>query len=176
MVTFVNQFLAILVIGSQILSITLILVSLISKDAKNDIVKFLKPNALKLALLVVLTAVLGSLFYSEVAGYEPCKLCWYQRIFMYPQLVLLSIALFKKDKNIVDYILGLSVFGFFIAAYHYLMQIGWLPALSCASIGYSASCAKEFVMQFGFVTIPLMSATALFIIIALMTSVKMKVK
>ncbi len=176
MVASVNQLFGILVIGSQILVLAVFISSLLSKNIRLDIFKFLSSHALKLAFFVSLTATLGSLFYSDVAGFDPCKLCWYQRIFMYPQTVLLGLAQLKKDKNIIDYSLALSIFGFLIASYHYLMQIGWVPALNCAAIGYSASCSKEFVLQFGYITIPMMAMTAFSLIILLLGSTKLKNK
>ncbi len=174
MVTLVTEILGILVAGSQVLTLAILIPSLISKDIRLDILNFLRPKALTLAFIVALTATLGSLFFSDVAGYEPCKLCWYQRIFMYPQILLLGFATFKKDKNIINYSLILAIPGMLIALYHYLMQLGFAPALSCAAIGYSASCSKEFVLQFGYITIPLMSLTAFLLIILLLLTTKLK--
>ena len=107
----------------------------------------------------------GSLIYSDVIGYEPCKLCWFQRIFMYPQVFLLALALWKKDKNIIDYTALLSIFGAIIAGYHYLLQLGIAPDLSCGAVGYSVSCAQRFVMNFGYITLPLMAFTAFLMIL-----------
>lgn len=174
MIDFVNQSLAILTLGSQILALTVILSALISKTVRKDALKFFKKYAFNLALIVAVASMLGSLFYSDIAHYNPCKLCWYQRIFMYPLVLLFSLALYKKDKNIVDYGLAMAIIGFLIALYHYLMQLGLVPALSCAAVGYSASCAKEFVMQFGYITIPMMALTAFGLIILLLGITKLK--
>jgi len=173
-VSTINQFLGILTLASLTLMATIIICSLISKDAKRDILNFLSKRAIKLAFLIALASMVGSLFYSDIAGYSPCKLCWYQRIFMYPQVILLGLALYKKEKHIIGYSLALSLVGFIIAGYHYLMQIGWVPALNCAALGYSVSCAKEFVMQFGFITIPMMSLTAFSLMILLLITAKLK--
>lgn len=126
--------------------------------------KYFSQNALLFSFIVALAATLGSLFYSEIAGYEPCKLCWLQRIFMYPQVVLLGIAFFKKDGGIIKYSFSLSVIGALLAGYHYLMQLG-IVSSSCPVVGYSVSCSKIFIMQFGYVTIPLMSLTAFSLVI-----------
>lgn len=112
------------------------------------------------SFIVATTATLGSLFYSEIAGFEPCKLCWFQRIFMYPQSILLGMAVWKKDKNIVNYGIVLSGLGALIALYHYLLQLGLVPSIACSAIGYSISCSQRFVMNFGYITIPMMSLTA----------------
>lgn len=87
---------------------------------------------------------------------------------MYPQVLLLGIALFKKDKGISDYIISLSVIGALIALYHYLLQIDVAPEVSCDIVGYSVSCVQRFVMQFGYITIPMMSFTAFLLITMLM--------
>ncbi len=110
-------------------------------------------------------ATVGSLFYSEYAGYNPCKLCWFQRIFMYPQPLLFLIASFLNDKKVFNYSLVLSTFGLVIAFYHYLLQFGLVKSNDCAAVGYSVSCVKQFVAEFGFVTIPLMAASAFLLLI-----------
>ena len=131
----------------------------------------LAQKALWFAFLVALIATSGSLFYSEVAGFEPCKLCWFQRIFMYPQVLLLGMAIWKKDRHIADYGILLAVLGALVAGYHYLLQLGIAPNLPCSAVGYSVSCSQVFVMNFGYITIPLMSFTAfLLIVIALWKS------
>lgn len=116
-------------------------------------------------LLVSFLATFGSLFYSEYAGYQPCKLCWYQRILMYPQLLLFLTAYIISDRKVFYYSLVLSIIGFFIAFYHYLLQFGMVKTSSCSLIGYSISCVKQFVAEFGFVTIPLMAASAFLLLI-----------
>lgn len=116
-------------------------------------------------LLVSFLATTGSLFYSEYALYNPCKLCWLQRIFMYPQFFLFLIAYFLNDKKVFNYSLFLSIIGFLIAFYHYLLQFGIVKNSSCPIVGYSVSCVKQFVAEFGFVTIPLMAISAFLLLI-----------
>ncbi len=137
------------------------------KKAVAKFLSFFAKNYLKLALTVALTATLGSLFFSEIAGFTPCKLCWFERIFMYPQVVLLGIAMWKKDTKIWIYSLSLSIIGAFISFYHYLLQIGVLPEGSCDAVGRSVSCSKVFTMTFGYITIPLMAGTAFVLLICL---------
>ena len=115
--------------------------------------------ALPAAFIVALIATAGSLFYSEIAGYTPCELCWFQRILMYPQVILLGVALAVKDQKIMRYILWLSGIGAFIALYHYLIQLGFLPG-ACDVSGYSVSCSHRFVLEYGYITIPMMALTA----------------
>ncbi|BCG59414.1 disulfide oxidoreductase [Paenibacillus sp. URB8-2] len=127
---------------------------------------FLSRYGLYLAWFVSLVATAGSLYLSEVLKYEPCKLCWFQRIFMYPQVLLLGIATYRNDKRIVPYVLPLSVIGGSISLYHYAEQK--IPALGKVlpcTIG--VPCTKDYLNFFGFITIPLLALTA-FILIALM--------
>lgn len=161
-----NQTLAILTIIGQ--ATAAVLIALFFIPNRMNITTWVGKNAILLSFIVVLTATLGSLFYSEIAGYGPCKLCWFQRILMYPQVVLLGMTLFKRDKSIADYIIALSVIGALIAGYHYLLQIGIFPEAACDVVGYSVSCAKLFVMQFGYITIPMMSFTAFLLVVLFM--------
>jgi disulfide bond formation protein DsbB len=133
----------------------------------DGIVHFLQDNYLVLGFIVSLTAMLGSLFYSDLMGYDPCRLCWYQRIFMYPQAFFFFISMKVKNKAIVVNSLVLSVIGAFIAGYHYMMQIGVVPEGGCDVIGYSASCSDYFSVSYGFITIPMMAFIAFVILIIL---------
>lgn len=136
---------------------------------KKSIEKFIKSNGLVTGFGVALVATLGSLFYSEVMGYNPCLLCWYQRIAMYPLVLLLGLAAYKKDNGMADYGFWLSVVGGVIALYHYLLQMGLLPSLICLTSG---GCVTRFVFQYGYVTIPMMALTAFVIIAVLMNWVR----
>ena len=162
--SFVNQALSILTVLGQVAVIALVILLFLRKH-ESGLVRFVARHALALAFLVALIATAGSLTYSDVIGYAPCKLCWFQRIFMYPQVILLGIALWKKDRAVINYALGLSIPGAFIAGYHYLLQLGVAPTLSCGAVGYSVSCAQRFVLNFGYITIPLMAFTAFALII-----------
>ncbi|GGJ92147.1 putative disulfide formation protein C [Lentibacillus kapialis] len=110
-----------------------------------------------------LIATLGSLFFSEILGYVPCELCWIQRIFMYPLVVIYGAALFKKDSSIALPGIIHSGIGMFVSLYHYLVQK--LPALqeaggSCGAV----PCNTEYVNYLGFVTIPFLAGIAFIII------------
>lgn len=165
LILIVNQTLALLTVAGQIVVVVLI-VSLATK--RSEMLNFFAKYALVFSLSVALIATLGSLFYSEIAGYEPCKLCWWQRILMYPQTILLGIAWLKKDYGLVLYNIVLSSLGALIAGYHYLLQIGIASSIGCSAVGYSIDCAPRFVMQFGYITISLMALTAFLLIISFM--------
>lgn len=169
LISTVNQILALLTIAGQII-LAVLVVSLAIK--RSEILNFFAKHALAFSLVVALVATLGSLFYSEIAGYEPCKLCWLQRILMYPQVILLGMAWLKKDQGIVLYNIVLSALGALIAGYHYLLQVGIAPSIGCPAVGYSIDCVQRFVMQFGYITISLMALTAFLLIISFMIILK----
>jgi disulfide bond formation protein DsbB len=123
-----------------------------------------------LAFGMALMAMLGSLYYSQIAGFVPCTLCWYQRILMYPLVLITLIGIIKHDESLPDYVLPLSVIGIGVAAYHYLIQLGVFAHPAVCTVG--TPCNLRWVNYFGFVTIPLMSLTAFVIITAVMALCK----
>ncbi len=127
-----------------------------------------RANALPLAALVALTATLGSLYYSEIAGFEPCRLCWYQRIAMYPLPVILGIAAWRRDAAVRWYALPLAAGGSLIAGYHWLLQR--IPALDAGACSAGVPCTAAWVERFGFVTIPYMALSA-FALVAVLLAV-----
>ena len=164
-----SQIFSVLTIIAEVAAVVLFFSLLFSNKITKKIIKIFGQNATLLAFVVALAATLGSLFYSEIAGYTPCKLCWYQRILMYPQVLLLGLAYLKKDRHITDYSMVLSFLGAGIALYHYLIQRGTIgEILPCSAVGYSVSCAEKFVMTFGYITIPMMSLSAFLLIFFLM--------
>jgi disulfide bond formation protein DsbB len=136
------------------------------------IVTLVGSHGLWLMLIVVLTATLGSLYLSEVLTWNPCKYCWIQRIFMYPMVILLSIALVNRDRTVIRYILPLALLGALFAAYHYYIQMYDIvaaptnPATPCDLSG--ESCVKTPFLYFGYITIPMMALTAF--VFAIVTS------
>lgn len=124
------------------------------------VVSWFGNRAIALAFFAALAATLGSLFYSDIRHYTPCLLCWYQRIFMYPQVILLGIAWRKGDHGVWRYSVPLSVIGGLLALLHYYEQVTLNPLAPCSTIGYSASCTESFVLRYGYITIPLMALTA----------------
>ena len=117
--------------------------------------------------IVSLSAILGSLYFSEIAHLTPCVLCWYQRICVYPLFLTSSVAILIKDQRAHFYILPPAVIGFFVAVYHYLLQSKIIPE-SLAPCQTGVSCITIYRTWFGFVTIPLLSACAFLLIILLM--------
>ena len=142
--------------------ILLLLLSLLHKNLRQRVAGVVHKHAIILSLAVVLLSVALSLFYSEIALYLPCRLCWFQRIFMYPQAVLFIVALFKKSRDVFYYALPLTLLGGLIALYHSIIQ--WVglaqPGLSDACSATGTSCISTHFVSFGYITLPVMSFTA----------------
>lgn len=159
-----NYFLDSLTVLAQAISLVLIVTILVSKK-DNKVFQIVRKYGMQVAFIVVLVATAGSLTYSEILGYEPCKLCWFQRILMYPMVLIIGIGLWKKDSVSKLYALILSLMGIPLAFYHYLVQLG-IVAAPCTTGGYTVSCAQYFSMNFGYITIPMM-AMSTFLLVAL---------
>ena len=103
-------------------------------------------------------AFLGSLVLSEVVKFQPCLLCWWQRIFMYPIAFIMTVAILRRDKNAFYYVLPLSVIGMIIGFYHSLLQWGVIKetVIDCSAAA-NVSCTDAQINWFGFITIPFMS-------------------
>jgi len=121
------------------------------------------------AWLVASMATAGSLYLSEVAGLVPCLLCWYQRIAMYPLVLLLGVATAWNDGQVWRYGLPLSVGGFLIAAYHVTIQ--YRPALAVVECSATAPCTSRYLHVYGFVSIPVMAGAAFLLISGLLVGV-----
>lgn len=129
--------------------------------------RFCKKNALILAFIAALTATSGSLFFSEIMKFVPCKLCWFQRIFIYPQVILLGVALYFRDYNIRRYIIPMCVLGGSFSVYNYYTQLFPPETLAC-SLNTSESCSNILSMYYGYITFSVMALTASTLIFALM--------
>jgi disulfide bond formation protein DsbB len=122
----------------------------------------------ELTLAVAGVAMAGSLYFSESAGFVPCRLCWFQRIAMYPIAVVALIALIRRDRAARWYILPMAAIGAAISAYHVMIEQGWVnDSDSCAAFG--PSCADVWFESFGFVTLAMMALAGFVSIIVLNT-------
>jgi disulfide bond formation protein DsbB len=109
-----------------------------------------------LSFLVAAGAMAGSLYFSEVANFVPCQLCWYQRIAMYPLSVVLLVAAIRRDSAARFYVVPIAAVGAIVSSYHYLLE--WKPSLeggSCSAVG--PACADIWFREFGFVTLAFMA-------------------
>ena len=128
---------------------------------------WLRENVLYIAWGQALVAMLGSLFFSEVMKLPPCVLCWYQRVCLYPLVVILGVGIVRKNRDIAWYVLPLSLVGLAIASYHNLLYYNIIPE-SLAPCALGVSCTTKFFEWLGFITIPFMSLMAFIVINASM--------
>ena len=111
------------------------------------------------AWIVALVATAGSLFFSEVMELPPCILCWYQRIAMYPLVLVIGVGIATRDLNWKKYALPVAIVGLVISIYHNLLYYGLIPE-SIAPCKEGISCTTVQLEWLGFITIPLMALTA----------------
>jgi len=164
MINFIKENIPFVVLIGQILALTLVVVYFFPKKF-GTANTFIEKYSVHIGFLYAFLSLCGSLFYSDILGYEPCKLCWWQRIFMYPLVLMFFLAILKKDRKIFRYGLLLGIIGALLALNHYILQVTGSSILPCSAIGYSVSCSKLFVLSYGYITIPLMAFTAFFGII-----------
>lgn len=126
-----------------------------------------------LAFLVSLIATLGSLFFSEIMNFVPCSLCWYQRIFMYPLVLLFLVNLLYPDDKIYKYSFPLVIIGLVFSIYHNLLILKIIPE-NLSPCVQGIPCSVDYLNWFGFITIPLLSFFAYTIILILLIMSKRK--
>jgi disulfide bond formation protein DsbB len=137
-----------------------------SSDAVARLVASVDDAALWLAFLVAVTATAGSLYFSEVANFIPCNLCWYQRIAMYPLSAILLVAAIRGDHAVRWYVAPLAAVGALISTYHYLVE--WHPSLEGGGVcAVSAPCTVPWFRELGFVTLALMALCGFLAILVL---------
>lgn len=111
------------------------------------------------AWIIALVAAIGSLFFSEVMQLPPCVLCWYQRIAMYPLVLIIGIGIVSRDSRMKSYALPLALIGLAISIYHNLLYYGILPE-SITPCAEGVSCNSRQIEWLGFITIPLLALAA----------------
>ena len=181
-----NLTLGILAIILQLVSVfTLVLLFLVSKENKfrNKFLSFISKHFLFIGFLISFFAVALSLFYSEIIGYLACSLCWWQRIFFFPQLILFGVAYFRKfthsnnqnylkgDRGIGIYAFPLLLIGFLISIYHNFIYYFSKSIVPCDASG--VSCVQRLVNEIGgYASIPMFSLTMFSALIILLLVVR----
>ena len=127
-----------------------------------------------LAWVVVSVSTLGSLFFSHVMEFAPCVLCWYQRICLFPLVIILATGLFPFDKRVVAYALPLAIAGWITAFYHNLLYSNIIPQ-SLQPCSQGVSCTEKYIELFGFLTIPMLSLFSFSTIITLLFLLKRRI-
>lgn len=123
-------------------------------------------SAIWLAWIVAAVATVGSLIYSGVIHFLPCRLCWYQRIAMYPMSVILLVGAIRREVAVKYYALPLSIGGALVSSWHYLTQT--FPSLEGGSCDPVNPCSAKYVDVFGFVSIPFMAGAGFIVISVLL--------
>jgi disulfide bond formation protein DsbB len=137
---------------------------------RTDVLDQISSSALMLAWLVATTATAGSLYLSEVAGYNPCRLCWWQRYAMYPLILVLGFAIIRRVRIATWVGLAMTTVGAGIATYHVIIQR--LPDLGSGACSVSAPCTGRYMEELGFITIPTMALVG-FITIGVLLSLRL---
>jgi disulfide bond formation protein DsbB len=169
----VSLFLALLAVVAEAATVALAVTALarLLRPAAawpRDALAAIRPVALPLAAGVAVVAMLGSLYFSEVADFPPCRLCWFQRIGMYPLAVILPIAAWRRDNAVRWYALPLAVGGGLVSAYHVL--IVRVPSLETGSCDPTNPCSTIWVERLGYLTIPVMALSGFAAIVALLAT------
>ena len=161
--------LAIAAMGGMILLGTLRILAIQSDpalDAYATIARAIQARGVIAAWFVATLATIGSLFFSEIAGFTPCTLCWYQRIAMYPLVVILGIAMLRRQRRAPTGTVALATIGAAIAAYHVALE--WIPSLDTGSCAVSAPCMFVWFRVFGVFSLPTLALTAFLLILTLL--------
>ncbi|MCC4116570.1 disulfide bond formation protein B [Aromatoleum toluclasticum] len=124
-------------------------------------------NLIFAAWVIASMSTLGALFFGEVMKLPTCVLCWYQRIFMFPLVLILPAGLFPFDRKVVRYALPLVVVGWLIAVFHQLLVLGVIPE-EVRPCTQGIPCSQTVIEWFGFLTIPLLSVIAFSTLFALL--------
>ncbi len=151
----VTMYFALLALGSLVAVFAVLVSSLVSVPMRNTWRDLIGPHALPLAIVVAVVTTGGSLYLSEVLGYQPCRLCWYQRAAAYPLAFMLPVALLVKRPNIHRVAAPMAIVGALISCYHLLIE--HFPSLESSTCDPNNPCSLIWVRHFGFVTIPFMA-------------------
>lgn len=179
-VEIINKILALGTIGLQAIIVAIVIALIFFRNKENPFLIFVKEYTFILGFITALGTFLLSIFYSNIVGFPPCELCWIQRIFLYPQLILFGIELYKRDHSIVDFSMVFAIIGSIVSAYHLYIENGGASNISCAALTpvnvTQVSCITRYVYEFGYVTMPLMALTSSLFIIVILVNYKYMAK
>ena len=165
-ITDIASFITLIADVVAVILLVLFLTPLKEVGTGEKVARWIGKHSLWLGFTICVASLAGSLFYSGVAGFAPCELCWWQRIFLYPQTILLAIAYFTDDEHIHKYSIALSSCGLVVAAYNAYLQFGNFGAGICDASG--VSCQFRYFLEYGYITLPMMSLTAFAILLVVM--------
>lgn len=167
----VSLFFALLALGANVVVLTAVITTLVPplRPLRGRLADAVRGTTLWLATGVAAVATGGSLYYSEVAGFPPCRLCWAQRGFMYPLVPILGVAAWRRVWSVASWARAAALLGGAVSVWHLLIE--HFPTLEGAVACEPANpCSLVWVREFGFVTIPYMALSA-FALAAVLLSV-----
>lgn len=149
------------------IAVVVALLLLIPKAAglRSQVLVAIEDREMHLSWVVAAVATFGSLYLSEIVHLEPCRMCWYQRIAMYPLVVILAVAAWRRDRRSGSYVVPIAGIGIVISIYHFAMQ--HFPSLEGGACGSGVACSTPYFRQFGFMSIPYMAGSAFALILVL---------
>lgn len=167
--------LAIFTLAGNLIFVLLLIAHVIAKPYFRKVMDWTSDHALLLGLFLSASSTIGSLIYSQVVGYPACILCWVQRIFMYPLMFLFGLTVWRKDRSIIPYALLLTLLGGAVALYQWVKDMLALygdPSLSlgCPVVAGLPSCDRIYVLEFGYITIPMFALNAFLLIAVVLYS------
>jgi len=166
----ITVILAVLGVAGQVLGTGLLLVGALALMGARDPLEALRRAVegyeLWLVFVVAAIATGGSLFFSEIAHFVPCELCWYQRICMYPLSIVTLLAALYDDPRVARYLLPLPVVGAGVSVYHLLVENRVFGESLTCRISAPGGCAVKWINEFGYVTIPTLALTAFALVFA----------
>jgi len=156
--------LSVLGVVGQVLVAILILVGLLAlfglRSPLDGVRRLLWGYELWAAFVVAAIATGGSLFYSEIAHFQPCELCWFQRICMYPLTIITLLAALANDRRVARYLIPLPLVGAGVSIYHLLVENHVVKQAQACLISAPGGCATKWINEFGYMTIPTLALTA----------------
>ena len=161
-ILFFNNFFAILTVVALVGAVGLLVVRVVRGPESATL---LGNNAVWLAWVVALVATVGSLMYSELFHYVPCRLCWFQRIAMYPLAVVLLVGALRREVAVKFYAIPIALIGLVISIYHNVLQ--FFPSLEGTSCDPLVPCSARSIEMFGFMDLPFMAGAG-FIVVAVL--------
>ncbi len=170
-----NQLLGTGTLALQVVTLGLVIALVLRKrfSVFGEVIEQFGGIALPIAFVLALVSAALTLYYSDVLGFEPCPLCWWQRVFLYPQVILFALALWRNIQfRLIS--LSLSVLGFVFAMYHHALQM--LPSGTLPCPAASHSCAAITFVEYGYITYPLMAATLFAFLIVCMIAHRVRAR
>ncbi len=165
---FTNILSAVTLLGNAS-TLLLLLAFVIARPTYEKLMSAFSRAALLLGFFFASASTIGSILYSEIVGFPACILCWIQRLFMYPQAFLFGLALVRRDRGIFPYAMLLTLLGAAVALYQWVKDMLALysnVSIPCPAVSALPSCDKIYVLEYGYITIPMIALNA-FILIAI---------